>query len=83
MRRCSPGPSASAARHSGTRGPAGLQELVEAADEGCFKTFDVNPRPAFIGFDVIEQSLPLANALKLNDPEREIVARRQGLPGEA
>jgi fructokinase len=46
----------------------------------AFRVFDVNLRPPFIDAAVIEASLNLADALKLNDQELPILAKMFGLP---
>lgn len=48
---------------------AAIQELVAAAPVGALKLFDINLRRNFYSREVVEQSLSLANMLKLNDSE--------------
>ncbi|MEQ8835872.1 MAG: PfkB family carbohydrate kinase, partial [Lacipirellulaceae bacterium] len=45
------------------------------------RVFDINLRSPFIDFQVIDQSLLLANVLKLNDEELRILAQRYDLTG--
>jgi fructokinase len=59
---------------------AAIQALVAAARPGAVRLFDVNLRPPFTDPDVIESSLALATALKLNDDELPVLARQFGLP---
>src|SRR5437763_161347 len=46
-----------------------IRSMVSAARPGAIRLFDVNLRPPFVDHGVIEESLTLANALKLNDQE--------------
>ena len=46
-----------------------IQQLVAAAPPDALRVFDINLRQQFYSRDVIEQSLQLANVLKLNDDE--------------
>ena len=48
----------------------------------ALRMFDVNLRPPFVDRDVIEESLALANALKLNDQELPALAAMFGLAAE-
>lgn len=68
----------------GQRSPAAratIQSLVSAAKPEALRVFDVNLRPPFWTPEVIEQSLTLANALKLNDHEIPILAGQFGITG--
>ena len=49
---------------------------------GALRMFDVNLRPPFVDRGVIDDSLVLANALKLNDQELPALAAMFGLPAE-
>ncbi len=60
-----------------------LCSLVQSARPGALRLFDVNLRAPFIDRAVIEGSLELANALKLNDQELPALAAMFGLPPEA
>src|SRR6185369_4991753 len=61
---------------------AAIQQLVASAPARAFRVFDVNLRQWFYSREVIEQSLRLANVLKLNNDELPILAEAFGLPGE-
>jgi fructokinase len=58
-----------------------IQKLVAAAPAGALRIFDINLRQKYFSRSVIEQSLQLANVLKLNDGELVILAEMFGLPG--
>ena len=58
-----------------------IRSLVAATRPGALRLFDVNLRPPFVDRDVIDDSLALANALKLNDQELPALAAMFGLPG--
>ena len=58
-----------------------IRECLRAA-ENAFKMFDVNLRQDFYSADVIEQSLQLADAVKLNGSEVRTIAGLLGLPEE-
>jgi fructokinase len=60
-----------------------IRSLVQAACPGALRMFDVNLRAPFVDRAVIEGSLSLANALKLNDQELPALAAMFGLPPEA
>jgi fructokinase len=62
---------------------AAIQQLVSSAPSRAFRVFDVNLRQRFYSREVIEQSLGLANVLKLNNDELPILAEAFGLTGEA
>jgi fructokinase len=59
---------------------AEVKKLVAAASAQALRIFDVNLRPPHVSREVIDQSLRLANVLKLNDHELEVVADFFGLP---
>jgi fructokinase len=50
-----------------------IQRFVAATRDDCLRIFDVNLRQHFYNDDVIEDSLFLADVLKLNDEEIDIV----------
>jgi fructokinase len=58
---------------------AAIRALVAAASPGAIKLFDVNLRPPFDDPEVVEASLGLASALKLNDDELRVLAHQFGL----
>lgn len=60
---------------------AAVQALVAAAPQKAWRVFDLNLRQAYFSREVIEDSLALANVLKLNEGEMEILARLLALPG--
>lgn len=58
-----------------------IQRFVAATPERALRVFDINLRPPFFDDEVIEQSLGLANVLKLNDDELPVLAATYGLTG--
>jgi fructokinase len=60
---------------------ASIQRLVAAASHNALRVFDVNLRQRYYSREVIEQSLGLATALKLNDAELPVLAAMFGLAG--
>jgi fructokinase len=58
-----------------------IQALVAAAPARALRIFDVNLRPPFTSREAVEQSLRLANVLKLNDTELPVVASLLGAGG--
>jgi|SRR5579862_4644025 len=58
-----------------------IQHLVAAAPAGALKVFDVNLRLNFYSRDVIEQSMRLANVLKINDEELRVLTSMFSLQG--
>lgn len=61
--------------------PSIIKRLVAAAPFGSLKVFDINLRQKYYTKNVIEQSLGLANVLKLNDQELPILAEMFALTG--
>jgi fructokinase len=59
-----------------------IQQFVRATSSNAIRLFDINLRPPFFTQEVIEQSLQLANALKLNDDELPMVAKLCGASGD-
>jgi fructokinase len=57
-----------------------IRALVAATRPDALRIFDVNLRPPFVDRDVIEDSLELAGALKLNHHELHELAAMFGLP---
>ncbi|MCA9031090.1 MAG: hypothetical protein KDA66_09800, partial [Planctomycetaceae bacterium] len=60
-----------------------IQRCLRSVPETCLKIFDINLRPPFWSEEVIRESLPLANVLKLNDDELPILADIHGFTGTA
>jgi fructokinase len=58
-----------------------IQELVAATPGNALRVFDINLRQKFYTREVIEQSLHLANVLKLNEDELPALAEMFGLTG--
>jgi fructokinase len=58
-----------------------IQKLAAAAPADALRVFDINLRQQFYSRDVIEQSLQLANVLKLNEDELPILAAMFNLTG--
>ena len=53
---------------------AAIQRLVAAAPASTWRVFDINLRQKLYSKEIIEQSLRLANVLKLNDSELPLLA---------
>lgn len=58
-----------------------IQQLVAAAPAEALRVFDINLRQKYYSREVIDQSLRLANVLKLNDGELPVVAELFHLAG--
>ena len=58
-----------------------IQRLVAAAPAKALRVFDINLRQNYFSREIIEQSLGLANVLKLNDDELPILASMFSLTG--
>ena len=58
-----------------------IQQLVATAPLGTLRVFDINLRQKYYTRAIIEQSLRLANVLKLNDGELPVLAEEFGLVG--
>ena len=63
------------------RSRTSIQKLVAAAPPGALRVFDINLRQNHFSGKTIEESLRLANVLKLNDNELSILAGLFGLAG--
>jgi fructokinase len=61
---------------------ASIQRLLAAAPSAALRVFDINLRQNYYSREVIEQSLRLANVLKLNDGELPILAELFHLTGD-
>ena len=59
-----------------------INQFVQATPESALRILDVNLREPFYDDSVIQQSLALANVLKLNDDELPRLARINGLSGD-
>lgn len=58
-----------------------IRQLVSATPSEALRVFDINLRKPFYDREVIVESLNLANVLKINHEELEIVAEMLDLPG--
>jgi len=61
---------------------ATIQRLVAAARAGALRVFDVNLRQHYYSRKVIEESLALANVVKVNETELARLAEMLGLTGD-
>ncbi len=59
-----------------------IQQLLSQSAQTSLRVFDVNLRQSFYSRKVIEQSLELANTLKLNDAELPVLANLFGWDGD-
>ncbi len=59
---------------------AAIRTLLAAAPADCLRILDVNLRCSFYTPSLIRESLCLADVLKINEEELEIMARVEGLP---
>ena len=57
-----------------------IKRLVSATPERCLRVFDINLRQQFYCLETIEQSLLLADLLKMNDQELPVLAEMFQLP---
>jgi fructokinase len=60
-----------------------IQQLVAATPAKALRVFDINLRQNYYSREVIEQSLHLANVLKLNQDELPVLVEMFGLRGAA
>ncbi|MBI5684483.1 MAG: carbohydrate kinase [Verrucomicrobia bacterium] len=58
-----------------------IRKLVAATPATALRVFDINLRQQFFSREVVEESLRLANVLKLNDTELPVLAAMFGLTG--
>lgn len=56
-----------------------IQRFLELSPDGCLRVFDINIRQDYATEEIVQQSLKLANVLKLNDEELPTVVRMLGL----
>lgn len=61
---------------------AAIQLLVATAPANALRIFDINLRQHYYSREIIEQSLALANVLKINDTELAQLAEMLGLGGD-
>jgi fructokinase len=62
---------------------AAVNTLVAASPANALRVFDINLRQSFYSRQVIEESLELANVLKLNEAELPVLAELFNLSGDA
>lgn len=70
----------------GQRCPASrtaIQTIVSATPANALRIFDINLRQNFYSWEVIEQSLQIANVLKINHEELPVLAEKLGLSGHS
>ncbi len=58
-----------------------IQGIASAAPPGALRIFDINLRQRYFSLPVIEESLQIANILKINDEELPVVAEMLALRG--
>jgi fructokinase len=58
-----------------------IQYFLNSTRKNCLRILDINLRQLYFNKDVIEQSLGLANCLKLNDEELPVVAKILNING--
>ncbi|MHC4252320.1 MAG: carbohydrate kinase family protein [Planctomycetota bacterium] len=59
-----------------------VRAVLKATRDGALRVFDINLRGDFYDAELIEQSLGLANVLKISDEELETVTSLLGLDGD-
>ncbi len=61
-----------------------IETLLAAMPQGevCYRVFDVNLRCGYYSADILRRSLQLANVVKLNEEEMEILGRMEGFTGQ-
>jgi len=59
-----------------------IRTFLKATPEKCLRVFDINLRQNFYSLEIIEDSLLMANCLKLNDAEFKIISDMFGLHGD-
>ncbi|HEX3800799.1 MAG TPA: carbohydrate kinase [Verrucomicrobiae bacterium] len=57
-----------------TRSRSCIRQLMAAAPAGALRIFDINLRQPYYSREIIEESLQMANVLKLNDQELPVLA---------
>lgn len=63
------------------RSRSSIRSVLEALPESCWKLFDINLRQQFYDAEMIQDSLALANVLKINNEELAVVADLFGFSG--
>lgn len=58
-----------------------IKSILKALPDNCLKIFDINLRQEYYSKEMIQESLKLADVLKINDEELEVVARMFQLNG--
>ncbi len=58
-----------------------IREMIEATPDQCLRIFDINLRQNYYNFEIINESLSLANCFKLNEDEFPIVANMFSISG--
>jgi len=58
-----------------------IEEALKLAPEKALKVFDINLRQHYYNRDILERSMTLANLLKLNEDELEIISKMFNLSG--
>lgn len=61
---------------------ATIQGFIAALPSTCLKVFDINLRQHYYSKEVIERSLQVADILKINDEEMEVVAPMLDIAGD-
>lgn len=59
-----------------------IQNILKTASPEAIKVFDINIRQNFYNFELIDKSLQLANILKINEEELNLLAQMLDLRGE-
>jgi fructokinase len=59
-----------------------IRHFVDATPPNCLRIFDVNLRQKFYNDQIVQESLDIANAVKLNNEELQTVAQMCGLQGD-
>jgi fructokinase len=61
---------------------AAIQKAVSATSDSCLRVLDINLRPTMTDPKVFQQSLEVANVLKLSDEELPVLAKQFSLTGD-
>ncbi len=57
-----------------------IRRLLAAMPAGALRLYDINLRPPFFTRQLVEESMELADALKINDEELDVLRSMLGLP---